>query len=326
MQKIAELIKKEAQELLASQAVQAVAAWRGGEEAYAVSPALFTDAEELQQLVYNDFCGANLSKLVYRQRRLGKIAVFLKPCDTYSLNQLIKDNVLERDSIVAIGIPCAGMLDLRKVRALGIWGIKEITGEGEELLFTTVYGERRVRREGLLLEKCLACKGSEYMLADKTLGEPLQAEHAPYDRFARMEKLAALPEAERFAFWQQTLSRCIRCNACREACPVCLCEQCVFDNQYSGVAAKANVNSAEEQLFHLIRAYHVAGRCTDCGECSRVCPQSIPLELINRKFIKDINDIYGTYQAGDNSGRKPPLLDYRAEDAEADVLDKGGKR
>ncbi|MFR1039192.1 MAG: 4Fe-4S binding protein [Clostridium sp.] len=26
-------------------------------------------------------------------------------------------------------------------------------------------------------------------------------------------------------------------------------------------------------MFHIIRAFHVAGRCTDCGECSRVCPQ-----------------------------------------------------
>ena len=51
-------------------------------------------------------------------------------------------------------------------------------------------------------------------------------------------------------------------------------------------------------MFHIIRAFHVAGRCTDCGECSRVCPQHIPLHLLNRKFIKDINELYGEYQAG----------------------------
>lgn len=60
---------------------------------------------------------------------------------------------------------------------------------------------------------------------------------------------------------------------------------------------RAAADSFEESMFHIIRAFHVAGRCTDCGECSRVCPQNIPLHLLNRKFIKDINTFYGAYQA-----------------------------
>ena len=56
-----------------------------------------------------------------------------------------------------------------------------------------------------------------------------------------------------------------------------------------------NADSFEEKMFHIIRAFHVAGRCTDCGECSRVCPQGIPLHLFNRKFIKDIDELYGEF-------------------------------
>ena len=69
----------------------------------------------------------------------------------------------------------------------------------------------------------------------------------------------------------------------------------------------------EESLFHIIRAWHVAGRCTDCGECSRVCPQHIPLYLLNRKFIKDINEIYGEYQAGSDMETKPAMLTFNAD-------------
>ena len=126
---------------------------------------------------------------------------------------------------------------------------------------------------------------------------------------------------ERFAFWKAQLSKCIRCNACRNVCPACSCLKCVFDNPQSGISAKANDSEFEEKLFHIIRAFHVSGRCTDCGECSRVCPQNIPLHLLNRKFIKDIDTLYGEYQAGETAEGKTPLTSFTEGDKEPnDVL------
>ena len=69
-------------------------------------------------------------------------------------------------------------------------------------------------------------------------------------------------------------------------------------------------------MFHIIRAFHVAGRCTDCGECSRVCPQHIPLHLLNRKFIKDIDAVYGEFQAGEVAEGKTPLTEFTTADLE----------
>ena len=77
-------------------------------------------------------------------------------------------------------------------------------------------------------------------------------------------------------------------------------------------------------MFHIIRAFHVAGRCTDCGECSRVCPQGIPLHLFNRKFIKDINEFYGEYQAGEDLESTSPLTDYKLDDIEPDRVTERG--
>ena len=117
---------------------------------------------------------------------------------------------------------------------------------------------------------------------------------------------------------------CLRCNACRNVCPACSCEKCVFDNPASGGENQAAANSFEENLFHIIRAFHVAGRCTDCGECSRVCPQHIPLHLLNRKLIADMNELYGPYQAGADLESRPPLMDFRFDDPEPSTARRGG--
>ena len=137
-------------------------------------------------------------------------------------------------------------------------------------------------------------------------------------------KLEAMTPDERFAFWRSELSKCIRCNACRNVCPACSCVKCVFDNPKTGVQNKAAADDFEENLFHIIRAYHVAGRCTDCGECSRVCPQGIPLHLLNRKFIKDINELYGEYQAGAEIGQRHPLENFDKGDCEPSIVHERG--
>ena len=149
--------------------------------------------------------------------------------------------------------------------------------------------------------KCKTCKGKNFEVVDEVIDDDACHDVPESNRFEEVAKLESMTHEERFEFWRGELSRCIRCNACRNVCPACTCQKCVFDNPDSGVAAKANTTDFEENMFHIIRAFHVAGRCTDCGECSRVCPQHIPLHLLNRKFIKDIDELYGDYQAGEGT-------------------------
>ena len=122
------------------------------------------------------------------------------------------------------------------------------------------------------------------MIFDEIIGESKETKDA--DRFAEVEKIEAMSPEEKFAFFQKELSKCIRCNACRNVCPACSCRKCVFDSNKFDSSQKANVDSFEEKMFHIIRAFHVAGRCTDCGECSRVCPQGIRLHLFNASLSK----------------------------------------
>ncbi len=309
---------------LADGSVQKVVGWRKGLFDYDVTPSVFTDAADLEKnFVYNENCGANLSKYLVKITREieikkstarmnnvmakqrdpnaqdapipeEKVLVFLKPCDTYSFTELLKENRITRDDVVVVGIPCNGMKD----------------PETKETA-----------------ERCVNCKSKKHVTYDELIGE--EGDILDSKRFDEVAKLEAMSVEERNEFWKNEFSRCIRCNACRDICPACTCEKCVFDNNKLYTSQKVAQVSFEESLYHIIRAWHVAGRCTDCGECSRVCPEHIPLHLLNRKFIKDINEIYGPYVAGSDMETKPPMLTFTEDDAETTIIydrskDEGG--
>lgn len=313
-----------AKALLEDGTVSRVIGWKRGDFPYETTPAVFTSAEEIErEFVFDDFCGPNLAKFTFLHQKAGeKTLVFLKPCDTYSVNQLLTEHRLDREALYLIGVPCDGMLDIGLAKDAGAAGILSAESDGKTVRVKTLYGEKTFTRDELIARRCRSCKSGRHVIYDELLGE--EGDLTGADRFDEVKKLEAMTPEERFAFWRGELSRCIRCNACRNACPACTCETCVFDRPDSGVSQKVAADSFEENMFHIIRAFHVAGRCTDCGECSRVCPEHIPLHLLNRKFISDINEFYGEYQAGETVGQRSPLTDYQKDDPEPSADAKGG--
>ena len=316
-------VKEKAIELLQNGTVQAVVGWKTGEFFYDLTPAVFETAEEVErEFVWSGFSGANLSKYMIAQSRKGrKTAVFLKPCDSYSFQQLLKEHRILRENVYVVGVACDGMLDMEKIRAAGCEGVTEVAENADSLRIATLYGDVTLNRADCLLERCTVCKSKKIVVFDELLGQ--QGEVQDSERFDQVARLEAMSAEERFDFWRRELSRC---NACRNVCPACSCEKCVFDNAKSGIRNTAPADSFEENMFHIIRAFHVAGRCTDCGECSRVCPQHIPLHLLNRKFIKDINALYGPYMAGADMETKSPLTDFTLDDCEPSVVYERGVR
>lgn len=311
-----------AKALLESGEVARVVGWKKGDFCYDPSPACFETVEELNDFVYDWFCGANLSKyLIQIAKKEGKTAVFLKPCDTYSFNQLVKEHRIKRENVHVIAVECLAKLDIEKMKAQGASFVTGVEVVDKQVKALSPNGDMVFAKPDVVLSKCAVCNKTHQVKDEEIILH--ERPERDVDRFDEVKKLEAMSEEERFAFWKEQLSKCIRCNACRNVCPACSCLKCVFDNPASGIAAKANDDQFEEQLFHIIRAFHVAGRCTDCGECSRVCPQNIPLHLLNRKFIKDIDTFYGEYQAGETAEGKTPLTSYTEGDLEAQDVFKG---
>ena len=92
-------VKAKAVELLRTGSVDRVLGWKAGTFFYDLTPAVFETAEEVERdFVWSAFSAPNLSKyLIAESRKPGKIAAFLKPCDTYSFQQLLKEHRIHRE-------------------------------------------------------------------------------------------------------------------------------------------------------------------------------------------------------------------------------------
>ena len=141
-----------AKELLGNGTVNRVLGWQAGEFVYDITPAIFESAEELDaNFVYNAFCGNNLSKYLIKETlKDGKVLVFLKPCDTYSFNQLLTEHRIDREKVYVIGIPCDGKTSGEVLKSKGMTGITGIREEGEEFVVETIYGDEKIAKADAL--------------------------------------------------------------------------------------------------------------------------------------------------------------------------------
>ena len=72
-------------------------------------------------------------------------------------------------------------------------------------------------------------------------------------------------------------------------------------------------NPTDVRTFHFLRAYHCAGRCTDCGACERSCPVGINMRVFTKKLEKDAFESFG-WEAGLSADIRPPLDTYQPDD------------
>jgi ferredoxin len=129
-----------------------------------------------------------------------------------------------------------------------------------------------------------------------------------------IEHIKAMPVPERLAYWTKELEPCFKCYACRAACPLCYCTRCtVEDNQPQWIQAPSHVLGNLE--WHVMRAMHHAGRCTDCDACYYACPMGIPIHLLTKSMLQDVEEHFGPY--GPSLGKKNTLSSFNPDDKES---------
>lgn len=282
-------LREEARKLLATGAVEVVVGYGRGHGGEGVRPLFAKSADEAGGLVFNEACVHNLatylSKEPCRQMMLrgGRVGIVAKGCDARAIVVLLQEGQISRDGVHVIGMVCEG------VRGAG--------AEDDDKAF-----------------KCRGCGVVTPPLYDTLIGDGDATGAAPPegDPLEDVNEMSSLPREERGDFWREQLSRCIKCYACRQACPMCYCETCITEKSEPQWIDKPS-HPRGVLAYHLIRAMHLAGRCVGCGECGRACPMDIPVDLISRYLAAEVEGAFD-YRAGMDPEATPVFRTYGEDD------------
>jgi ferredoxin len=279
-----------------------------------VNPLFIEKRQDIDNVIFNNLCINNLATYSYfkSQELKGKIGIVLKPCDVRSIVQLVSEELINKDKILTIVTGCSGVIDYKKIYKI-IGGARIITADIDDnnIKISTIDENFNLNSGDFYADKCYSCKiydnpfyYDEFIENYKKLSiEPAKE----YEDVAEFEKKNL---KEIFSFWESEFSRCIRCYACRNICPLEVCrDKCIaqLDNPHW---QSQKIDSSEGKFFQLIRVLHLAGRCTECGECERICPVNIPMVKLMKKVNKDILKLFG-YRPGYSIDAKPPLLTFK---------------
>ena len=275
-------IRDKAKELLDSGKVQCFIGYERIYDGINTRPAFIYNSEETGRLVLDNTCIHNLTKylLNHKGQPTGIVA---KPCDSRAINLLIAEKQIQRKDVFIVGVVCNGVLQ-----------------------------SQADKETDKLKSICPSCILHTPVVYDFLVGEPVEAEESTFPAYDDVIKIEEKSVVERLAFWQTHFERCIRCYACRDICPGCYCTECFVDSldpEWVGI----RIAPSENQMWHIIRAFHLAGRCIDCNACEQVCPMGIPLSLLNQKISKEVLRLFD-FQAGLDVETPMPLATFKKEE------------
>jgi len=324
---IEEIIRDQAKQWLIGGDVKYVIGYEKGNETFLSRPVFIYDTDDVDKLVWNPGCIDNLTRYLVDEMKdrpkkgeepdLRPVGIIVKPCDSKTIVELIKENIVPRERVKVIGVISKGSVDPKKldgkINKIPLKKRTNVSIRDNNNSFILEYGGENltVPKEEILAEKCKVCVTHNPVISDLVIGD--KEKEAKPDDFNDVKEFEKMTPEERWKFWEKELSHCVRCYACRNACSLCYCEECIFDRTKPYRWNEKSTNLKENLFYHMVRAMHLAGRCVDCEECERVCPMDIPIRKLNRFLIMRGKERFKV-TPGINVDDKPMFGTYDLED------------
>jgi ferredoxin len=308
-----EVIKEKIKEALPG--LDCVIGWQRGYDPLHATPLFMRKPEDVDRLIWGPLNVYNTATYLsgFRGKKVG---VVVKGCDSRSVVQLIQEKLVKREDVVIFGLPCAGVVDMTKVgrKVTDLGRVSAVDHSGDSFKLTTAEGEKSLAWGDVWADKCASCQYHNAIISDHFAGEPLAPTIGGGDPAAEeLAALEAMAPAELLSYWAEAMKRCIRCYACRNSCPMCVCRDYCIAQTRDPHWQSQDDSVREKLMFQMIHATHLAGRCTECGECQRACPVDIPILALRRKTNRVIKEIFD-YQAGVDPQAVPPLFTFKVEE------------
>jgi ferredoxin len=304
-------IREISERLLKSCEVDVIIGFRKGTLPMMNEPFFAKTPSDVKNLVWDSNCGMNLAN--YLTDRKEKIGVIAKGCDSRNIVTHIIENKISRDQLKIIGVPCKGMIDRRKVIDEFDKEITQVVEEGDKIIVKGSDFQGTLEKRDVMRDSCVICIHRNPVIHDELVADPVE-EQKGIDRYEDVRKVEAMNPEEKWNYFEDLLAPCIRCYACRNACPLCYCPTCFVDESKPQWIGKT-MDAIDTRTFHFLRAYHCAGRCTDCGSCVQACPMGIDVRAFTKKLEKDAFELYG-WEAGLSLEKRPALDTFRPDDPE----------
>lgn len=310
MREYTEKIRETAKRLLKDGKVDVFIGYRKGTVPMMNEPIAITDPEKAGMLHWDSNCGLNLCN--YLTKRTDRIGIIANGCNSRNIVTHIIENQIKRDQLYILGIPCTGMIDQKGIkRAIKFREIHDVDEKGGRLTVKGDGFEETFEKSKFLQKNCAICLHRNPVIYDELVGEKVP-EQEGIEQFKDVKKIEPMASDDKWGFFTRMISSCIRCYACRNVCPLCYCTTCFVDEAQPQWVGKSS-DPTDTMTFHILRAFHCAGRCTDCGACERACPMGINVRQFTKKLNKDALELF-SWEAGLNEEQRPPMDVYKTDD------------